>query len=179
MSKLVPDDPYAAWTPAPGLDVTSADLVHGAEVPLPFRDPEIGGSHISPQLSWSGFPEGTRSFAITCYDPDAPTGVGFMHWAVANIPADVTSLARGAGTADGMPAGSLTLPNDVRMRQYVGPNPPPGSGRHRYVFLVHAVDVPVLTIPADLTPTVLGFNLHFHTLARGHLTGWVDSVTAG
>jgi Raf kinase inhibitor-like YbhB/YbcL family protein len=178
MTDIGPDDPYAAWTPAPSLEVTSTDLTHGGEVPLPFRDPEIGGSHTSPQLSWSGFPAGTKSFALTCYDPDAPTGIGFMHWAVANIPVDVTSLDRGAGTVDGMPPGSLTLPNDVRMRQYVGPNPPPGSGRHRYVFIVHAVDVPALDVPADLTPTVLGFHLHFHTVARGHLTTWVDAVAA-
>ncbi|MBF4160722.1 YbhB/YbcL family Raf kinase inhibitor-like protein [Nocardioides acrostichi] len=178
MNDLNPDDPYAAWTPAPALAVTSADLEHGGEVPVPFRDPEIGGTHLSPQLAWAGAPEGTKSYAITCYDPDAPTGIGFMHWAVANIPAEVTSLAQGAGAegADSMPGGALTLPNDVRMRQFVGPNPPPGTGRHRYVFIVHAVDVPVLEIPEDLTPTVLGFNLHFHTLARGHLTAWVDSA---
>jgi phosphatidylethanolamine-binding protein (PEBP) family uncharacterized protein len=74
-----------------------------------------------------------------------------------------------------LPADAVTLPNDLRMRQYIGPNPPPGTGRHRYVFVVHAVDVPALDISPDLTPTVLGFNLHFHTLARGSLTAWVDA----
>jgi hypothetical protein len=174
------DDPYASVTPAPALTVSSEDFVHGGELPLKFRDPGLGGEQTSPQLSWSGAPAGTRSFAVTCYDPDAPTGIGFMHWAVANLPATVTSLPAGAGSpgSPDLPDGVLTLPNDVRLPQYVGPNPPPGSGRHRYVFVVHAVDVPVLDIHPDLTPTVLGFNLHFHTLARGHATAWVDAVEA-
>ncbi|WP_433508905.1 YbhB/YbcL family Raf kinase inhibitor-like protein [Nonomuraea sp. CA-143628] len=174
---MINDDPYAAVTPAPALDVRSDDLRHGEQMPLTFRDPEIGGTNASPHLAWSGFPPETKSFAVVCYDPDAPTGVGFTHWAVANIPAEVTSLPAGAGALDGaMPAGSLTLPNDLRMRQYIGPNPPPGSGRHRYVFIVHAVDVPRLDIDPELTPVVLGFNLHFHTLARGSMTVWVDAA---
>jgi phosphatidylethanolamine-binding protein (PEBP) family uncharacterized protein len=74
-----------------------------------------------------------------------------------------------------MPVSALTLPNDLRMRQYIGPNPPPGSGRHRYVFIVHAVDVPAFDIDPGLTPVVLGFNLHFHTVARGSITVWVDA----
>jgi Raf kinase inhibitor-like YbhB/YbcL family protein len=170
------DDPYAAVTPAPALAVRSDDLKHGGEMPLAFRDPNIGGTNTSPHLEWSGFPPDTQSFALTCYDPDAPTGTGFVHWAVANIPKDVTTLASGSGAVDGpMPAGALTLPNDLRMRQYIGANPPPGSGRHRYVFIVHAVDVPQLEIDPGLTPVVLGFNLHFHTLARGSMTVWVDA----
>jgi len=174
---LMSDDPYAAVTPAPSLKVYSDDFEHGGEMPLEFRDPEIGGLNRSPRLSWSGFPLETQSFAVTCYDPDAPTGVGFMHWAVFNLPADTTSLPPGAGALDGsgLPDGAVTLPNDLRMPQYIGPNPPAGSGRHRYVFIVHAVDVPSLEISPDLTPTVLGFNLHFHTLARGSVTAWVDA----
>lgn len=177
------NDPYALVTPAPSFTLVSTDLVDGAEKPVRFRDPAIGGDDASPHLGWSGHPAETRSFAVTCYDPDAPTGVGFMHWAVANIPADVTELVTGAGAptatpapGDGMPQASLTLPNDVRVRGYVGANPPQGSGRHRYVFNVHAVDVPALEIDPELTPTVLGFNLHFHTLARAELTVWVDSA---
>ncbi|HEY9310580.1 MAG TPA: YbhB/YbcL family Raf kinase inhibitor-like protein [Microbacterium sp.] len=171
------NDPYALVTPAPSFTLRSDDLVDGGEKPLAMRDPHLGGKDASPHLTWSGFPPETQSFAITCYDPDAPTGIGFMHWATANIPASVTSVATGAGSPDGgMPEGTLTLPNDVRVRGYVGANPPAGSGRHRYVFIVHAVDVPRLDIDPDLTPTVLGFNLHFHTLARAVLTVWVDAT---
>lgn len=174
---MIHDDPYAAVTPAPALDLRSDDLTTGERMPQLFHDPQIGGENTSPHLSWSGFPPQTRSFAVNCYDPDAPTGTGFMHWAMANIPADVTSLPTGAGSPGGeLPPGTLLIPNDLRMRQYIGPNPPPGTGRHRYVFLVHAVDVPVLDLDPDTTPVVLGFNLHFHTLARGSMTVWVDAV---
>lgn len=173
-------DLFSKITPAPKMTLRSDDIQDDAEKGLIFRDPNIGGENLSPQLSWSDFPEGTKSFAITCFDPDAPTGQGFMHWAVANIPLSVTSLERGAGSGgDGMPAGSLTLPNDVRMRQYIGANPPPNSGRHRYIFTVHAVGVEKLEIDPELTPVVLGFNLHFNTLARGVITTWVDSVEIG
>jgi phosphatidylethanolamine-binding protein (PEBP) family uncharacterized protein len=91
------DDPYAAVTPAPSLTVHSNDFEHGGEMPVEFRDPGIGGLNLSPQLSWSGFPPETQSFAVTCYDPDAPTGVGFMHWAVFNL--HYHTLARGSVTA--------------------------------------------------------------------------------
>ncbi|MCI0144194.1 YbhB/YbcL family Raf kinase inhibitor-like protein [Arthrobacter bambusae] len=175
---MIADDPYAAVTPTRAMTLTSDDIVAGEEKPLLFRDPAIGGENLSPQLRWSEFPSGTKSFALTCYDPDAPTGTGFVHWAVANIPLEITELARGQGFDHRtMPKGSLTIPNDYRLRRYVGANPPPGSGRHRYVFIIHAVDVERLDIDPELTPVVLGFNLHFHTLARGVLSAWVDSDT--
>ncbi|HEY9266466.1 MAG TPA: YbhB/YbcL family Raf kinase inhibitor-like protein, partial [Mycobacterium sp.] len=104
------NDPYALVTPAPSFTLRSDDLVDGGEKPLAMRDPHLGGKDASPHLTWSGFPPETQSFAITCYDPDAPTGIGFMHWATANIPASVTSVATGAGSPDGgMPEGTLTL----------------------------------------------------------------------
>jgi len=170
------DDTFAAVTPAPELTLVSDDISNGEEKPVMFRDPEIGGENLTPHLKWSDFPAETKSFAVTCYDPDAPTSTGFWHWAVANIPVSVTELSRGDGSAGGaMPEGSLTLPNDLRLRHYIGANPPPNSGRHRYIFTVHAVGVEKLDIDPDLTPTVLGFNLHFNTLARGVISTWVDS----
>lgn len=170
------DDPYRNVTPTAKMTLTSEDIFDGEEKGLIFRDPQLGGENLSPQLSWADYPEGTKSFAITCYDPDAPTGQGFMHWAVANIPVDVTSLQRGQGSdAAAMPQGSLTLPNDLRIRSYIGANPPANTGRHRYVFVVHAVGAEKLEIGEDLTPVVLGFNLHFNTLARGVISTWVDS----
>ena len=127
-----------------------------------------GGDDVSPQLSWSGFPAGTRSFAVTCHDPDAPTQSGFWHWAVANIPVGVTELATDAGAAGGagLPAGAVPLRADSGHAQYVGAAPPAGHGPHRYVFTVHAVDADALEVGPDATPAFLGFNLFFHTLGR-------------
>jgi Raf kinase inhibitor-like YbhB/YbcL family protein len=131
-----------------------------------------GGEDRSPQLSWSGFPEGTLSFAVTVYDPCAPTASGFWHWAVADLPADVTSLPAGAGSEGGaMPSPAVSLRNDAGTVGYVGAAPPPGHGTHRYYVVVHAVDVERLGLPKDASPAYLGFNLSQHTLARGTVLG--------
>ena len=128
------------------------------------------GGNRSPQLSWSGAPEGTRSFALTCYDPDAPTGSGFWHWVVANIPVNVTELALGAGKSS-MPAGSVTVRNDAGTREYIGPCPPQGDHPHRYIFTIFAVGAEALQVNEDTTPAVVGFQLHFNTLAKAELMG--------
>jgi Raf kinase inhibitor-like YbhB/YbcL family protein len=119
-------------------------------------------------LEWSGFPDGTRSFAVTIYDPCAPTASGFWHWAVANISVATTSLPSGAGDdgGSGLPDGAVQLRNDAGSRRYIGAAPPEGHGPHRYYVVVHAVDVESLDVDGDATPAFLGFNLFFHTLAR-------------
>ncbi len=124
----------------------------------------------SPQLSWSGAPEGTKSFAITCYDPDAPTGSGFWHWTVANLPADVTELAEGASPA-GLPKGAVEGRTDFGEPGFGGAAPPPGHGPHRYIFTVFAVDTGKLDVTPQNSGAVFGFNLHFHTLAKASITG--------
>jgi Raf kinase inhibitor-like YbhB/YbcL family protein len=131
------------------------------------------GGNRSPQLSWSGAPEGTRSFAITVFDPDAPTGSGFWHWVVANIPPNVTELALDAGNPSlaKLPAAAVTVRNDVGTREYVGPCPPQGDHPHRYLFTVFAVGVDQLQVNPDTSPAVVGFQLHFNTLAKGELMG--------
>lgn len=154
----------------PSFTVTSTDVKDGAALPLDQMSGIFGagGKDVSPQLSWKGFPAGTKSFVVTMYDPDAPTASGFWHWAVVDIPAGVTSLARGAGDENGtgLPAGSFQLPNDARLARFVGAAPPPGNGKHRYFIVVHAVDVTTLGLNKDATPGLLGFNLFSHTLAR-------------
>ena len=129
------------------------------------------GGNVSPALSWSGAPAGTKSFAVTCYDPDAPTGSGFWHWVVVNIPADVTSLPAGAGSGDGMPDGALQTRTDFGVPGYGGPCPPEGDHPHRYVFTVHAVDAESLPVEADTSAAVVGFNLHFRTLEKATVMG--------
>jgi Raf kinase inhibitor-like YbhB/YbcL family protein len=163
-------DPYAELPLLPTFRVTSTDVADGETLPKAQVSGILGagGEDISPQLSWSGFPDGTRSFAVTVYDPDAPTAAGFWHWAVADIPVSVTSLDSGAGddTGSGLPAGAVQLANDVGLNRYVGAGPPPGHGVHHYYVVVHAVDVETLGLPDGATPTYLGFNLFSHALAR-------------
>ncbi|MCP2279340.1 YbhB/YbcL family Raf kinase inhibitor-like protein [Nocardia amikacinitolerans] len=167
-------NPYDALPQVPEFTLTSEDVTDRS----PLGNDQVsgvfgaGGKDISPQLSWSGFPAGTKSFAVTVYDPDAPTASGFWHWAVADIPASVTSLPSGAGSEGGsLPAGAVTLRNDGGFAGFVGAAPPPGHGPHRYFIVVHAVDVESLGVPADASPAFLGFNLFSHTLARATLIG--------
>ena len=120
----------------------------------------------SPHLAWSGAPEGTKSFAITCYDPDAPTGSGFWHWTVANIPADVSEIPTGGP----VPSGAVEGRTDYGPAGFGGAAPPPGHGPHRYIFTDFAVDVEKLDVTPDNSGAVFGFNLHFHTLAKATLT---------
>ena len=129
----------------------------------------------SPQLNWSGAPEGTKSFAITCFDPDAPTGSGFWHWTVANLPADVTELAEGASSA-GLPKGAIEGRTDFGQPGFGGAAPPAGHGPHHYVFTVFAVDVEALPVTAADSGAKYGFNLHFHTLARASITGIYENT---
>lgn len=163
-------NPYDALPKVPAFDVTSADIGHDETLGSAQVSGIMGagGQDISPQLSWSGAPEGTQSYVVTCYDPDAPTASGFWHWAVVGIPAAVTELPRGAGDdgGAGLPEGAIQLANDAGEHRYIGAAPPEGHGTHHYYFVVHAVDVPDLGVGADATPAFLGFNLFSHTLAR-------------
>lgn len=172
-------DPYSDLPQVGSFSVTSTDLADGGQLAQPQLSGIFGagGDDASPQLEWSGFPEGTKSFAVTCYDPDAPTGSGFWHWAVADIPVSVTSLPTNAGDeqGSGIPDGAVTLANDAALARYLGSAPPAGHGAHRYFFVVHAVDVESLGLPAGATPAFLGFNLFFHTLARAVLVGTYEN----
>jgi Raf kinase inhibitor-like YbhB/YbcL family protein len=163
--------PYDFLPQVPSFTVTSEDFTDGDTLAAKHTSGLMGlegGQDVSPQLSWSGFPAGTRSFVVTCLDPDAPTGSGFWHWSAVNIPAEVTSLAQGAGAVGGaeLPAGAFHVRNDAGTAGFVGAAPPEGHHAHRYLFTVHAVDVEKLDVDADTSPAVVGFNLFFHTLAR-------------
>lgn len=165
--------PYEFLPGVPSFTVTSSDVSDGETLPAAQVSGIMGagGADVSPQLAWSGFPDATRSFAVTVFDPCAPTASGFWHWAVANIPASVTSLPSGAGDDDGagLPGGAIQLRNDAGSRRYIGAAPPEGHGPHRYYVVVHAVDVDALDVDGNATPAFLGFNLFFHTLARATL----------
>ena len=120
-------------------------------------------------MEWSGAPAGTKSFVLTVYDPDAPTGSGFWHWVMYNIPATVSALPRGAGVPGKEPAGAVQAGTDYGMPGYGGPCPPPGS-KHRYVFTLYAVNTDKLQIPPNPTAAVVGFATHFATIGKATFT---------
>ncbi len=169
------NDRLARLPEVPTFTLTSTMLTDGDNMP-PISMSGIfgvpGGGDISPELAWTGAPPETKSYVVTLYDPDAPTGSGFWHWAVVDIPASTTELVAGAGHESGenLPAGAFQLSNDAGLKRFLGAAPPAGHGPHRYVFVVHAVDVESLGVPPDATPAFLGFNIFSHILARAVLT---------
>ncbi|GAB6903309.1 YbhB/YbcL family Raf kinase inhibitor-like protein [Kineosporia succinea] len=165
------NDPFAGLPEVPGFTLTSDTVTDGQPLPPAQYSGAMGvpgGTDASPQLSWSGAPEGTKSYVVTVFDPDAPTMSGFWHWAVADIPASVTHLPENAGdaSAPALPEGALTLKNDAGFAGFVGAAPPAGHGPHRYYVTVHAVGVEKLGVPAEGSPAYLGFNVTGNILAR-------------
>jgi Raf kinase inhibitor-like YbhB/YbcL family protein len=163
------EDPYQKLPSVTGFAVRSDDFTDGSTVP----EAHVGaGGNTSPHLAWSGQPEGTRSFVVTCFDPDAPTPSGFWHWVVVDIPGSVTELASGAGESDStLPDGAFHVRNDAGTIAFAGAAPPEGDHPHRYYFVVHAVGEDTLGVEADATPAVVSFNLAFKTLGRAQIVG--------
>lgn len=172
--------PYDRLPAVPPLTLVSTDVADGSPLAAAHHAAMSGVAQAadrSPQLSWTGFPAATRSFVITMYDADAPTPSGLWHWAVADIPAEVTRLGTDAGAAGdaALPEGAFHVANDMRLAGYLGAAPPPGTGRHRYFIAVNAIDIPSVTalgVTPETTPAVLSFLILEHTLARGVLVPW-------
>jgi Raf kinase inhibitor-like YbhB/YbcL family protein len=164
-------NPYQFLPKVPAFAVRSTTVRNGHPLPLAqlsgiFGVP--GGKDISPQLSWSGFPAQTKSFVVSMYDPEAPTGSGFWHWIVEDIPAGTTSLPQNAGALDSttLPAGAIQLDGDAGAARYIGGAPPAGSGVHDYYITITALDEPVTGLGATTSGALLGFEIDSHTVAR-------------
>jgi Raf kinase inhibitor-like YbhB/YbcL family protein len=164
------DNPQAEF---PSFTVTSKSLGTAFTAEQFWNSFGCTGQNGSPDIAWSGFPAETKSFAVTVYDQDAPTGSGFWHWVAYNIPANVNSLAAGAASSKQLPSGTVEGNTDLGQPGYFGPCPPVGR-QHRYVFTVTALKVEKLDLPATATAAFIGFNLWQNTLARASL-----SATAG
>lgn len=169
LDRAVYPDPYSLLPAVAPLTVTSTSIVNDGRLPEDhvFNGWGFSGANISPQLSWSGAPEGTKGYAVTCFDPDAPTPSGFWHWLLVGIPAHVSSLDAGAGTAENAPPGAFHVANDFGDKRYDGAAPPVGDRDHRYLFAVHALDTDDLGLDDTVSAAVTAFTMGAHTLARG------------
>lgn len=159
---------------AAGFTLASPDIRAGGTIPKSFEFNGFGcsGDNKSPALKWTGAPEGTKSFALTVYDPDAPTGSGWWHWVVVNLPATTTELPADAGAADGkgLPAGAAQIRSDYGQRAWGGVCPPAGDRPHRYIFTVYALKAEKLDMPADATAALAGFMIHANEIGKASFT---------
>ncbi|KQY64408.1 MULTISPECIES: YbhB/YbcL family Raf kinase inhibitor-like protein [unclassified Nocardioides] len=167
IERPVTPNPYDLLPQTASFALTSADVTDGQ----PLKDDQVAAhGNTSPQLAWSGAPEGTKSFVVTCFDPDAPTPSGFWHWVLVDVPADVTALDAGAASGD-LPGNAFHVRNDAGDAGFMGAAPPEGDQVHRYYFVVHAVGEESLGVDADASPAVVSFNLAFKTLGRAIVHG--------
>lgn len=152
--------------------LSSPDIQEQQRLPesMVFKGFGCEGGNVSPALSWAGAPEGTKSFAITMYDPDAPTGSGWWHWVAFDIPASVTSLDAGASRG-AMPDGTIESRTDYGTYGFGGACPPVGDKDHHYILSVYALDVATLGVDKDASAALVGFNIHAHTIGKASITG--------
>ena len=167
LDRPVAPDPYELLPSLPSFALTSDDVTDGQA---------LGDLHVqsegdtSPHLRWEAGPEGTRSYVVSCFDPDAPTPSGFWHWVLVDVPASVTELATGAGgEGASLPGDAFHVRNDGGVEGYMGAAPPPGDQVHRYYFVVHAVGEESLGVDDGASPAVVAFNLAFKAVGRAQL----------
>ena len=137
-----------------------------------FDDFGCNGENISPELHWSHAPKGTKSFAITVYDPDAPTGSGWWHWLIVNIPADTDKIIANASGKKELPKGALETTTDYGHAGFGGACPPQGDKAHRYVFTIHALDVESLPVKSETKSAVVGFMINKHTIQKASVISY-------
>lgn len=168
---------FGTMPDVPRFEVSSTDVTEGERLPEAQRSGKMsvpGGEDVSAQLSWSGFPAETKSFIVSMFDPDAPTGSGWWHWCVANVSPETTELPTNAGAEDGdsLPSVAVTVTNDAGFAGYLGAAPPAGHGEHRYVFAVQALDVESLDVESGASGAMVMVSAYGHVLARG----WIETT---
>ncbi|MFA5060027.1 MAG: YbhB/YbcL family Raf kinase inhibitor-like protein [Candidatus Omnitrophota bacterium] len=151
--------------------VTSASWQDGAMMERQYVFNSFGctGENTSPQVSWRNAPEGTKSFAVTVYDPDAPTGSGWWHWTIFNIPTDVSDLNEGASASGALPASAVQGKTDFGTAQYGGACPPSGDKPHRYILTVYALGIDKLDLTSDASGAMVGYYLNANALGKASL----------
>ena len=152
--------------------LSSPDLKAGAQIPNKHVYQGFGctGENVSPALEWKNPPAGTKSYAVTSYDPDAPTGSGWWHWVVYNIPGDASGLPGGAGSGTGLPAGAEQGRTDFGSAGYGGPCPPQGDKPHHYIFTVYALKTDKLDVPANASAAMIGFMINASKIGKAKFT---------
>ena len=172
-SFILPALGFSMLTSAETLTISSNDITHGKMMSKVHEFNGFGctGDDLSPHLAWTGAPPETKSFAITVYDPDAPTGSGWWHWQIVNIPKDVREVTTGAGSVGKKtaPKGSVQVLNDYSMRGFGGACPPPGHGIHRYQFTIHALSVETLDLPDNASGALAGYMINANTISSATL----------
>ena len=165
---------FSSLACAQDFKLSSPEIKAGSTMPKRFEFNRFGcsGENKSPALKWSGAPKGTKSFAVTMYDPDAPTGSGWWHWVVINIPADVTELASDAGAQNSttLPKGAVQGRTDYGVNAWGGTCPPQGDKPHRYIFTVYALKTDKLDVPADASAALTAYMIHANMLAKASFT---------
>ena len=178
ISVLIVADKASAQDGAPGdtFTLTSSSVGGQATTREVFDGFGCTGENRSPQLTWAHAPDGTKSFAITMYDPDAPTGSGWWHWVVFDLPATTNGLPMGAGSTGGagMPKGAVQSMTDFGTTGYGGPCPPPGHGAHRYIVTVSALDAESLGLNPEAPPAMVGYTINSHALARASIVFYYE-----
>ena len=159
---------------AEGFTLVSKDISGQLSVKEVFNGFGCTGKNISPALSWENAPKGTKSFALTVYDPDAPTGSGWWHWLVFNIPKEVSSLEAGAGDVSNkrLPNGAVQNVNDYGFAGFGGACPPKGDKAHQYIFTIHALDVEKIELDGKQSPAIAGYNINAHTIQKASLISY-------
>lgn len=154
---------------AEGLSLSSKDLKSQLSVNEVYNGFGCSGKNISPELSWANAPKGTKSFALTVYDPDAPTGSGWWHWLVFNIDTKTKGFAKGIDLSKSLAVESMT---DFGSNGFGGACPPKGDKDHQYIFTIYALDIEKIDLPATATPALVGYYINAHTLSKASLISY-------